>query len=102
MLWNDRPARWTTAQLASRLYVDPAVAQKILQDLAQRDLIVAVQNTPDQYCYESKDEARDRLLEAVDATYRRELVRVSNLIHSKASSAVREFAKAFRLKKEQE
>ena len=39
---------------------------------------------------------------AVDTTYRRELIRVSRLIHSKPSAAVREFARAFRLKKERD
>jgi hypothetical protein len=36
----------------------------------------------------------------VDATYRRELVRISSMIHSKPSPAVRQFARAFRLKKD--
>jgi len=102
LLWNDRPATWTSAALAGRLYVSPEVARRILQDLVQHDLIATVPGTSNEYCYESKSEERDRLLAAVDVTYRRELVRVSTLIHSKASSAVREFAKAFRFKKEQE
>jgi hypothetical protein len=38
----------------------------------------------------------------VDAAYRRDLVRISTMIHAKASSAVREFARAFRLKKERD
>jgi len=36
----------------------------------------------------------------VDETYRREVVRVSTLIHSKPSSPVRDFARAFRFTKE--
>ena len=101
LLWNERPKPWTSAALAARLYVDRQVAQKVLQDLAQRDLIAAVPGKSDEFCYESKNDDRDRLLEAVSATYRRELVRISTLIHSKAPAAVREFAKAFRFKKEQ-
>jgi len=40
------------------------------------------------------------LMEEVDRTYRRELVRISRMIHSKASPAVREFARAFKFKKD--
>lgn len=40
------------------------------------------------------------LLASLDRIYRRELVRISNMIHSKASRGVRDFADAFRFKKE--
>ena len=102
LLWTGRSTRWTAAGLASRLYVPAEAAQKILQELAQRELIAAIPEIPAQYCYQSKSEQLDRMMEAVDSTYRRELVRISNLIHSKASRAVREFAKAFRFTKEQD
>jgi hypothetical protein len=45
---------------------------------------------------------RARPGEAVAVTYSRELVRLSTLIHSRASLAVREFARAFRFTKEKE
>jgi hypothetical protein len=37
---------------------------------------------------------------SVAATYRQNLVLVANIIHSKASGAVREFARAFEIKKD--
>jgi hypothetical protein len=40
------------------------------------------------------------LLEAVDAIYRKDVVRISSMIHSKGSAGVREFARAFRIKKD--
>jgi hypothetical protein len=36
----------------------------------------------------------------VEKTYRRELLRISRMIHSKAPSSVREFARAFKFKKD--
>jgi hypothetical protein len=36
----------------------------------------------------------------IDAVYQREVVRVSTLIHSKPSSSVQEFARAFRFIRE--
>jgi hypothetical protein len=40
------------------------------------------------------------LMEELDRTYKRELVRISRMIHSKASPAVREFARAFKFTKD--
>jgi predicted ArsR family transcriptional regulator len=99
LLWNSRPKQWTTEDMAKRLFVSADAAKEILDDLVRQRLIVA---DPDgAYRYEEARE-RDRLLQAVDMTYRRELIRVSRLIHSKPSAAVRAFARAFRFKKEGE
>ena len=42
---------------------------------------------------------KTRLVEAVAETYKRELLRVTAAIHSKASSGAREFGRAFQFKK---
>jgi hypothetical protein len=54
----------------------------------------------DEFSYQP-DPERDQLLGSLNAIYREEMIRISTMIHSKPSSAVREFARAFRLKKEQ-
>ncbi|HKV27324.1 MAG TPA: hypothetical protein VJN90_03485 [Candidatus Acidoferrales bacterium] len=97
MLCNGPGREWRVDEMAKALYVPLEVGQKILQSLAQRGLIAAVPAESETYVYVSQSEEKDTLLRAVDATYRRELVRVSTMIHSKASPAVREFARAFRL-----
>ncbi len=102
LLWNSRPKQWSPEELARRLYVDAKIAQELLADLQRSDLIVAVSNSDESYFYETRSEETDRLIESVDATYRYQIVRISNLIHSKGSSAVRDFARAFRFTKEPE
>jgi predicted transcriptional regulator len=101
MLWNNRPKPWTVEQMAKALYVASPAAQGILQDLARRGLIVAGPDS-DHYNYESQSEDRDALMASVDYVYRRELVRISQMIHGKGPSSVREFARAFRFTKEKE
>jgi RIO-like serine/threonine protein kinase len=101
LLWNNRPKAWPADELAKRLYVNLENAKGILQDLARLRLIVSDAGPPEQYFCELKSEGDD-LLAAVDATYRRELIRISNIIHSKPSAAVRDFARAFRFTKERE
>jgi hypothetical protein len=100
LLWNSRPVAWTAEELTSRLYVPAEKIDELLRDLIQRNLIVRAHWKPPKYSYDARSEKQNALMEQVDSAYRRDLVRVSTMIHSKASSALREFARAFRFKKE--
>ncbi|MGH9727529.1 MAG: hypothetical protein ACRD4V_02945 [Candidatus Acidiferrales bacterium] len=102
MLCNSPAREWTVDEMAKSLYISSDAAQRILQSLTQRRLIEMISGTTERYRYQPQSEEQDALLRAVDATYRRELVRVSTMIHSKASPAVREFARAFRFTKEKD
>ena len=99
-LWNSRPREWTVEEVASALYVSSGMARAILQDLTRRGFLVAGRETPESFRYESLSIKRDSLVEAVEARYRKDLIRTSRMIHSKASPGVREFAQAFRFTKE--
>ncbi|MEO8657363.1 MAG: hypothetical protein ABI693_02790 [Bryobacteraceae bacterium] len=100
LLWRERPKNWSADTLTERLWVGPEAARAILRDLARENLIIAVADL-EEYRYES-DPEKDRLLSALSEFYRQDLVGISTMIHLKSSPAVREFARAFRLKKEQE
>ena len=100
LLWNSRPKLWQADEMAGRLYVDREVALRLLQDLARQQLIDSDTSSPERYCYRDDPADRSRLIRMVDETYRREVVRVYTLIHSKPSSPVRDFARAFRFTKE--
>lgn len=102
LVWNSRPQPWTEENLARRLYISEQDVRTLLADLILRKLVVKVAGSPDGYRYESSGADKDQLMDAVDAAYRRELIRLSKLIHSKPSSSIRAFAKAFRLTKEPE
>jgi len=86
--------------MANSLYVSPEVAGRVLSDLTSRELIVQPDDPGNTYHYDSSSESRDLLLKDVNDAYKTQLVRVSSLIHSKASAAVRDFARAFRFKKD--
>lgn len=101
LLWNSRPKEWLVEEMASLLYLAPEAARSILDDLARRGLISAISGATESFRYDPGLE-RDQLIAAVDAAYRRELVRITRLIHSKPPAAVRAFARAFRIKKDRE
>jgi|SRR5581483_574703 DNA-binding MarR family transcriptional regulator len=100
LLWSRRPQEWSATDMAKALYVERSFAEQVLKDLSQRKLAVAVSGSSDRYSYDAESEERNRLIEALDAIYRREIVRISRMIHAKGSAAVREFAKAFRFTKD--
>lgn len=102
LLWNSRPVAWTCEELASRLYLPAEKVGTLLQDLVRRQFILRTEGSPIKYSYFPQSEAQNEMMRVVDSAYRRDLVRISTMIHSKASPAVREFARAFRFKKERD
>lgn len=102
LLFNSRPKSWSVDEMAHALYVRKEVASRILDSLSRRELIAAVPRASETFFYNSNDEERNSLLEDVDAIYRKEVVRISSIIHSKAPAGLRDFARAFRIKKDKE
>lgn len=100
LLWNSRPVWWTAEELATRLYVPSAEVASLLRDLIRMQLIAESETAPAKYSYLPKSKEQDELLTSLDAAYRKDLVRISTMIHSKASPGVREFARAFKFKRE--
>ena len=100
LLWRSATEAWSTEQLAARIYVSPDTAAQILRDLARRQLVRATSENPDRFAYDGAWDENDGLMARVAATYRQHLILVARKIHSKASGAVREFARAFEIKKD--
>lgn len=100
LLWENRGRSWSEGELAARIYVKSEEALSILSALQRRGLVAIEGVQPPRYRY---DDAWDRggdLMSQVATTYRRHLIPVATLIHSRAPSSVREFARAFDLKKD--
>ena len=101
LLWRSRPKSWSVEDMAASLYVPSELAGNILRDLGIKGLIQVLENSPRTYQYLSTED-QDRLLTQVETAYRRELIQLTRMIHTKAPSAVREFARAFKFTKERE
>jgi DNA-binding IclR family transcriptional regulator len=98
LLWENPARGWHAAEVAERLYVTPDSARNVLADLARRGFIAADPDSGQTFRYDPGWDAEGELMRAVADNYRRRLVRMANLIHSKASAAVRDFARAFQFK----
>jgi hypothetical protein len=97
LLWQERDKCWRPEEIAERLYVARDVALAVLRALHSRQLALHDSQTG-LYRYSAEWDASGTLMAEVADTYRHNLVRVATLIHSRASSAVREFARAFEWK----
>ena len=100
LLWRSAPRQCSARQLADQLYITQARATTIAEDLHRRGLIAREARHDGAYFYDTRLEERNQLMEAVHETHRRELIRISGIIHSKASPGIRAFADAFRFRKE--
>jgi hypothetical protein len=99
LLWNSRPRRWSAEDMAKALFLTTEATRVILDDLLRRRIIAAGNPEPDSFWYQAGGD-RDEIISAVEQAYRTELIRITRIIHSKPSPAVRAFAQAFRLKKD--
>jgi predicted ArsR family transcriptional regulator len=100
LMWQSPQASWTREEMATRLYVAPEAAAQLMGDLARHGLVTVGAESPPVYRYAAEWDEGGLLMPKIAATYSRQLVRVAQLLHSKASPGVREFARAFQIKKD--
>lgn len=99
IMMNDEPRDWTTVEIAARTYVPLDQARALLESLQRARLIVATE-APGSFSFAPAENADRALVSSLAHEYRANLILVATLIHDKGSSAVREFARAFDLKKD--
>lgn len=100
LLWRCAPQPMTAAQIAEHLYIATGHGAAITEDLHRRGLIESDTTPANSFFCDLQSDERNRLLKAVEESYRRELIRISGIIHSKPSPSVRAFANAFRFRKD--
>lgn len=100
-LWESPADAWSVDRVAARLYVSTDRAQAILDDPRRRGLVRGERNDATLYYrYDDSWDPGGEQMQSVGEAYRRQLARVATLIHARASTAVRDFARALRIKKE--
>lgn len=88
---------WSAEDAGARLYVSTTMATHALNALADRGLLA---RDGQSYRYAPARPELDVVVADLAATYATRLIAVTRLIHAKPAASVREFADAFRLRKE--
>ena len=100
LMMSEAPDRtWLIADVASRNYITELRATATLNALQRRGLVSSDESPPRFRFKPAKDEVRE-LVADLARCYRRNLSLVTELIHAKPSASVKEFARAFDLKKD--
>ena len=97
LLSQHRGRDWSASEVAKVLYVGEAVAKRLLSLLAERGFLACQE---DRYDYAPVTAELEAAVSALAQSYVHQLIPVTQLIHAKTGTGVREFAQAFRLRKE--
>jgi hypothetical protein len=100
LLHGGSPPEWTIAEVARRLYITEAQTAELLAHLSREALIVSVDAARSRFAYQPGSAELAHAVDRVAETYRTHLVPVTNLVHSKPRTRIRQFADAFRLRKD--
>lgn len=91
-------APWGTSEIAARLYVSERYAQEVMERLRARNLIVPAEGG---YRYVARPEL-EPVIGGLAEYYATHLIPVTNLIHAKSTDRIRQFAEAFKFKKDKD
>lgn len=103
LLLHQSPMQaWDQATIALRLYLKPEQAANMLEDLCAAGICKVAANQPGKFVYAPAAEELGHLLDQLADYYSRNLIEVTNMIHSKANRGHRaqQFADAFKFKKD--
>src|SRR5690349_3971940 len=97
LLYESAPKAWNTPDLARRLYVYQEEAETILSKLRRTGLALGDETSGSSFNNDTREKATIQML---SETYRRHLTLLTRAVHAKAPRGIREFARAFDVKKD--
>jgi hypothetical protein len=91
---------WDRAALAQRLYISEDAAGGLLTDLSAAGFIEVSASEPALYRYHPCSEELREMIDRLAATYAKNLVEVTNIIHCKTGKRAQQFADAFKWRRD--
>jgi hypothetical protein len=92
--------RWNSMTVAQRLYISDKAATDLLAHLHAAGFIVATGSEAASYRYHPKSDELRQTIDRLAETYSKNLVEVTNIIHSKTGKRAQQFADAFKWRKD--
>lgn len=100
LLQGNPQKSWAFNEISQRLYLNDTAAETLSNELKAGGILTADQENFAHYRYQPKTEELREMLDLLAAVYPKNLVDVTNLIHSKVNKKARLFADAFVLRKD--
>ena len=95
---SDQP--WDSTTVAQRLYISEKAATELLADLRAARFIVVIEPEARFYRYHPGSDELRQMIDRLAETYSKNLVEVTNIIHSKTAKMAQQFADAFKWRKD--
>ena len=99
LLRNAPDQSWDRTTVAQRLYISEKTATELLADLSAAGFIVVTKSESSYRYHPNSDELR-QMIDQLAETYAKNLVEVTNIIHSKTGKKAQQFADAFKWRKD--
>lgn len=100
LLRNHCEQDWSVVALAARLYIKEEQTAQIVSVLRMQGFVGQIGTDPVLFRYAPVLPELGAMLDRVAEIYRKHLVPITNLIHSKPKPRIQEFADAFRIRKD--
>lgn len=101
LLHSRKDLGWTIAEVDRELRLGLELARKQLALLQQRGLLALLEREPTSYRYDPTTEELRQAVDALAATYKERRVSVTSFIYSNQVDSIRNFAEAFRLRRDE-
>ena len=99
MMSETQDRSWLIADVAARNYITEQRATDTLNALLRQGLVTS-EDSPPRFRFDPGTDATRATVADLAGCYQRNLSRITTLIHSKPSASIKEFARAFDLKKD--
>lgn len=99
LLRGEPTLSWDAGKVARRLYLNEKAAQGLLDQLCAAGVVTAGGDDGRTFCYAPQSEHMRSMIDGLADIYTRNLIGVSNLIHSKTNTKAWQFADAFVFRK---
>jgi hypothetical protein len=99
LLRNAPDQSWDRTTVAQRLYISEKTATELLADLSAAGFIVVTKSESSYRYHPNSDELR-QMTDQLAETYAKNLVEITNIIHSKTGKKAQQFADAFKWRKD--
>jgi hypothetical protein len=101
LLLRNEPARsWDSKKVAQRLYISEKAAGELLSDLYAAGVVVVTEHEAPFYRHHPSSDELQQMINQLAEAYAKNLMEVTNLIHSKTGKKAQHFADAFKWRKD--
>jgi Mn-dependent DtxR family transcriptional regulator len=100
LLRSEPDKQWDAKEVAQRLYMSEKAVGELLSELCRAGVLVVGGQNTFFYRYHPRSDELRRMIDRLAEVYTKNLIEITNIIHSKVDRVAQQFADAFKLGKD--